>query len=76
MFTIPSAFSRNTNGIYNPSRNATRIDLFSEANKASIDLVQHANSYFLEYETEYHGENAVWAGEKYSILVIPNSKIS
>ena len=35
-----------------------------EASKVSLEKVQHANAFFMEYGAEYLGKNVVLAGEK------------
>ena len=64
VFSIPSSFDSDANGNSIPSTNATKLDLFSDSNKASIELVQKANAYFLEFGANFHGENVIWSGEK------------
>ena len=64
VFTIPSSFSLQTNGTYIPDANATEIDLFTETTKVSLDIVQKATAYFIQFGKEYHRENVIWSGEK------------
>ena len=64
VFTIPSSFDLDaTTGDYIPAALATSINLFSDANQISLDIVKHANAYYLKYGSAYHGENVAWSGE-------------
>ena len=65
IFTIPSSFSYDqTTGTYLPDSSAAEINLFTEAGSVSLQMVKHANAYFLQFGTSYHGENVTWSGEK------------
>ena len=65
VFSILSLFTEDSGtGTFLPSGGATLLDLFTEASKVSLDLVQKANAFYLEFGQDYHGENIVWSGEK------------
>jgi hypothetical protein len=64
VFSIPSSFILETSGNHIPSPSAMPIQLFSDANQVDLQTVCNANTYYIKFGTDYHGENVVWSGEK------------
>ena len=59
VFNIPSAFKEDL-----PATECSSLNLFSDSNDISLELVKKANRFYYLYGAEYHAENIKWSGEK------------
>ena len=64
VFTIPSAFVTDANGVLTPAANAVAINLFTEGQRTTIQQIKDACLYRMSYGATFHVQNLTWSAEK------------